>query len=227
MGFPQGGLLINHHADQSLNSFCQWQSALIGKNGKRHDHAILLTGFDICSWKNEPCDTLGMVWADTLHTLLSWKHSMASIGWAALMITNKETWYLNCGISSLDPLVNVVLFNWTQHGVSVCIFLYQLYWCSLRHGVSSLTGQAVVYSISITTAALGSWSGFDWSPWYLTVFLGSSVSFRKLLDLWRTQVSCICTRHWVSTKSFTSVVYFLMYSTACSRNSTSILMNGG
>ncbi|KAM7058442.1 A disintegrin and metalloproteinase with thrombospondin motifs 18 isoform 1-T1 [Molossus nigricans] len=55
----QGGLLINHHADQSLNSFCQWQSALVGKNGKRHDHAILLTGFDICSWKNEPCDTLG------------------------------------------------------------------------------------------------------------------------------------------------------------------------
>ncbi|XP_040490296.1 A disintegrin and metalloproteinase with thrombospondin motifs 18 [Ursus maritimus] len=54
-----GGLSINHHADQSLNSFCQWQSALIGKNGKRHDHAILLTGFDICSWKNEPCDTLG------------------------------------------------------------------------------------------------------------------------------------------------------------------------
>ncbi|KAM7332428.1 hypothetical protein ACRRTK_009136 [Alexandromys fortis] len=54
-----GGLLINHHADQSLHSFCQWQSALVGKNGKRHDHAILLTGFDICSWKNEPCDTLG------------------------------------------------------------------------------------------------------------------------------------------------------------------------
>ncbi|XP_007516708.2 A disintegrin and metalloproteinase with thrombospondin motifs 18 isoform X1 [Erinaceus europaeus] len=53
------GLLINHHADQSLNSFCQWQSALIGKNGKRHDHAILLTGLDICSWKDEPCDTLG------------------------------------------------------------------------------------------------------------------------------------------------------------------------
>ncbi|KAL0188779.1 hypothetical protein M9458_015878, partial [Cirrhinus mrigala] len=52
------GLSINHHADQSLNSFCQWQSGLIGKNGKRHDHAILLTGLDICSWKNEPCDTL-------------------------------------------------------------------------------------------------------------------------------------------------------------------------
>ncbi|KAM8945924.1 A disintegrin and metalloproteinase with thrombospondin motifs 18 [Pelodytes ibericus] len=53
------GLVINHHADQSLNNFCQWQSVLTGKNGKRHDHAILLTGLDICSWKNEPCDTLG------------------------------------------------------------------------------------------------------------------------------------------------------------------------
>ncbi|KAL7833362.1 hypothetical protein AOLI_G00283220 [Acnodon oligacanthus] len=53
------GLSINHHADQSLNSFCQWQSGLLGKSGKRHDHAILLTGLDICSWKNEPCDTLG------------------------------------------------------------------------------------------------------------------------------------------------------------------------
>ncbi|KAG9352449.1 hypothetical protein JZ751_020863, partial [Albula glossodonta] len=53
------GLSINHHADHSLNSFCQWQSGLIGRNGKRHDHAILLTGLDICSWKNEPCDTLG------------------------------------------------------------------------------------------------------------------------------------------------------------------------
>lgn len=53
------GLTINHHADQSLNSFCQWQSGLVGKAGKRHDHAVLLTGLDICSWKNEPCDTLG------------------------------------------------------------------------------------------------------------------------------------------------------------------------
>lgn len=45
--------------DQSLNSFCQWQSALVGKNGKHHDHAVLLMGFDIFSWKNELCDTLG------------------------------------------------------------------------------------------------------------------------------------------------------------------------
>uniref|UniRef100_A0A4W3HNI1 ADAM metallopeptidase with thrombospondin type 1 motif 16 n=1 Tax=Callorhinchus milii TaxID=7868 RepID=A0A4W3HNI1_CALMI len=55
----QPGLLINHHADRTLNSFCQWQSGLVSKEGNRHDHAILLTGLDICSWKNEPCDTLG------------------------------------------------------------------------------------------------------------------------------------------------------------------------
>ncbi|XP_036871418.2 A disintegrin and metalloproteinase with thrombospondin motifs 16 [Manis javanica] len=55
----QPGLVINHHADHTLSSFCQWQSGLMGKDGMRHDHAILLTGLDICSWKNEPCDTLG------------------------------------------------------------------------------------------------------------------------------------------------------------------------
>ncbi|KAM4689252.1 A disintegrin and metalloproteinase with thrombospondin motifs 16 [Discoglossus pictus] len=55
----QPGLVINHHADHTLSSFCQWQSGLMGKDGSRHDHAILLTGLDICSWKNEPCDTLG------------------------------------------------------------------------------------------------------------------------------------------------------------------------
>ncbi|XP_061574256.1 A disintegrin and metalloproteinase with thrombospondin motifs 16 [Cololabis saira] len=55
----QDGLVINHHADHTLNSFCHWQSTLRGREGRHHDHAILLTGFDICSWKNEPCDTLG------------------------------------------------------------------------------------------------------------------------------------------------------------------------
>ncbi|CAL8248576.1 unnamed protein product [Lota lota] len=55
----QDGLVINHHADHTLNSFCQWQSGLGGRGGRRHDHAILLTGLDICSWKNDPCDTLG------------------------------------------------------------------------------------------------------------------------------------------------------------------------
>ncbi|KAM3615039.1 uncharacterized protein V6R79_022589 [Siganus canaliculatus] len=55
----QDGLAINHHADHTLNSFCHWQSTLGGREGRHHDHAILLTGLDICSWKNEPCDTLG------------------------------------------------------------------------------------------------------------------------------------------------------------------------
>ncbi|XP_007653712.2 A disintegrin and metalloproteinase with thrombospondin motifs 16 [Ornithorhynchus anatinus] len=55
----QPGLVISHHADHTLSSFCQWQSGLMGKDGTRHDHAVLLTGLDICSWKNEPCDTLG------------------------------------------------------------------------------------------------------------------------------------------------------------------------
>ncbi|XP_024906271.1 A disintegrin and metalloproteinase with thrombospondin motifs 16 [Pteropus alecto] len=55
----QPGLVLRHHADRTLSSFCQWQSGLTGKDGARHDHAILLTGLDICSWKNEPCDTLG------------------------------------------------------------------------------------------------------------------------------------------------------------------------
>nr|XP_006811817.1 PREDICTED: A disintegrin and metalloproteinase with thrombospondin motifs 18-like [Saccoglossus kowalevskii] len=55
----QAGLSISNHADHSLQSFCQWQSTLQSLNGSRHDHAILLTGMDICSYKNEPCDTLG------------------------------------------------------------------------------------------------------------------------------------------------------------------------
>ncbi|CAE1284085.1 ADAMTS18 [Acanthosepion pharaonis] len=53
------GLKIGHHADNILNSFCSWQSVLVGANGRQHDHAILLTGTDICSYKDEPCDTLG------------------------------------------------------------------------------------------------------------------------------------------------------------------------
>ncbi|XP_014781094.1 A disintegrin and metalloproteinase with thrombospondin motifs 16 [Octopus bimaculoides] len=53
------GLNIGHHADTTLNSFCSWQSVLVGANGRQHDHAILLTGTDICSYKDEPCDTVG------------------------------------------------------------------------------------------------------------------------------------------------------------------------
>lgn len=66
------GLVINHHADHTLNSFCHWQSTLGGREGRHHDHAILLTGLDICSWKNEPCDTLGI--SSTLgHRFCSYK----------------------------------------------------------------------------------------------------------------------------------------------------------
>lgn len=61
LSLAQPGLVISHHADHTLSSFCQWQSGLMGKDGTRHDHAILLTGLDICSWKNEPCDTLGKI----------------------------------------------------------------------------------------------------------------------------------------------------------------------
>ncbi|KAK3086103.1 hypothetical protein FSP39_013590 [Pinctada imbricata] len=53
------GLSIAFHADNTLNSFCTWQSVLVGANGRQHDHAILLTGLDLCSYKNAPCDTLG------------------------------------------------------------------------------------------------------------------------------------------------------------------------
>ncbi|GLD70636.1 A disintegrin and metalloproteinase with thrombospondin motifs 16, partial [Lates japonicus] len=62
----QDGLVINHHADHTLNSFCHWQSTLGGREGRHHDHAILLTGLDICSWKNEPCDTLGFGFGNLL-----------------------------------------------------------------------------------------------------------------------------------------------------------------
>lgn len=83
----QPGLVINHHADHTLSSFCQWQSGLMGKDGSRHDHAILLTGFDICSWKNEPCDTLGK----SLHAL---GHKCTKEPLPRLISSNAGTEYL-------------------------------------------------------------------------------------------------------------------------------------
>ncbi|XP_035209664.1 A disintegrin and metalloproteinase with thrombospondin motifs 16-like isoform X2 [Stegodyphus dumicola] len=53
------GLTISHNAERSLSSFCQWQSTIHTSKGRQHDHAVLVTGLDICSWKDEPCDTLG------------------------------------------------------------------------------------------------------------------------------------------------------------------------
>ena len=47
---------MTHHADKTLTRFCHWQSEL---SGLHHDHAILLTGKDICSYSETPCDTLG------------------------------------------------------------------------------------------------------------------------------------------------------------------------
>ena len=55
----QPGLNIVHHAEKTLYSFCQWQSNIVGVDGTHHDHAILMTGVDICAYKDEPCDTLG------------------------------------------------------------------------------------------------------------------------------------------------------------------------
>ncbi|XP_039261164.2 A disintegrin and metalloproteinase with thrombospondin motifs 6-like isoform X1 [Styela clava] len=64
----QPDLEINHHADRSLNSFCKWQSQInvnesndIPESGiAHHDNAVLITGFDICTYKNKPCATLGL-----------------------------------------------------------------------------------------------------------------------------------------------------------------------
>ncbi|KAL5022410.1 hypothetical protein ScPMuIL_001565 [Solemya velum] len=53
------GLHISHHADVTLNSFCQWQATLGEVGTKHHDHAVLLTSLDICAYRNAPCDTLG------------------------------------------------------------------------------------------------------------------------------------------------------------------------
>ncbi|XP_055935931.1 A disintegrin and metalloproteinase with thrombospondin motifs 16-like [Argiope bruennichi] len=53
------GLTLSHNAENSLHSFCQWQSTIHTAKGRQHDHAVLVTGLDICSWKDGPCDTLG------------------------------------------------------------------------------------------------------------------------------------------------------------------------
>ncbi|XP_064618507.1 A disintegrin and metalloproteinase with thrombospondin motifs 12-like isoform X2 [Lineus longissimus] len=56
-------LKISHHADHTLNSFCKWQSRINPKEDKHpthHDVAVLLTRFNICSRKNQPCSTLGL-----------------------------------------------------------------------------------------------------------------------------------------------------------------------
>ncbi|XP_034168470.2 A disintegrin and metalloproteinase with thrombospondin motifs 6 [Pangasianodon hypophthalmus] len=66
----QPNLEINHHADKSLDSFCKWQKSLLSHQGDgnsipengiaHHDNAVLITRYDICTYKNKPCGTLGL-----------------------------------------------------------------------------------------------------------------------------------------------------------------------
>lgn len=85
--------MISHHADHTLSSFCRWQSGLMGQDGTRHDHAILLTGLDICSWKNEPCDTLGKALGGAGETL-----PISSLGQGVILPSLRvPTWRLLLG----------------------------------------------------------------------------------------------------------------------------------
>ncbi|XP_041357696.1 A disintegrin and metalloproteinase with thrombospondin motifs 6-like [Gigantopelta aegis] len=63
----QKDLQINHHADRSLDSFCKWQRDINvnltykpGDGIAHHDNAVLITRYDICTYKNKPCGTLGL-----------------------------------------------------------------------------------------------------------------------------------------------------------------------
>lgn len=63
----QPNLQISHHAGQTLSSFCKWQetikqneNSILSYAENHHDNAILLTRYDICFDKDEPCDTLGL-----------------------------------------------------------------------------------------------------------------------------------------------------------------------
>ena len=43
-----------------LNSFCGWQNSINGRNGPRHDVAVMVTRKDICEAVGNNCGTLGM-----------------------------------------------------------------------------------------------------------------------------------------------------------------------
>ncbi|KAK0046649.1 A disintegrin and metalloproteinase with thrombospondin motifs 6, partial [Biomphalaria pfeifferi] len=53
---------INYHADMSLDSFCKWQNNFTlrqdNETSHKHDNAVLITRYDICTYKNYPCGTL-------------------------------------------------------------------------------------------------------------------------------------------------------------------------
>uniref|UniRef100_UPI00358EB0BC A disintegrin and metalloproteinase with thrombospondin motifs 7-like n=1 Tax=Myxine glutinosa TaxID=7769 RepID=UPI00358EB0BC len=56
-------LKVVHHADHTLDSFCQWQKSLNPKGDSHpshHDIAVLLTRKDLCAGMSRPCETLGL-----------------------------------------------------------------------------------------------------------------------------------------------------------------------
>lgn len=56
-------LEINHNADDTLRSFCQWQQMINPRNETHphhHDVAVLLTRYNICSRVSDWCATLGV-----------------------------------------------------------------------------------------------------------------------------------------------------------------------
>ncbi|XP_065067919.1 A disintegrin and metalloproteinase with thrombospondin motifs 6-like [Rhopilema esculentum] len=57
------GLTINHHAQNTLNSFGTWASSHSDPDDNSDDHfdyAFLLTRYNICADKNQECDMLGL-----------------------------------------------------------------------------------------------------------------------------------------------------------------------
>jgi len=60
---PQSGLVINHHASNTLESFGRWaerNNNPLDNDENHYDYATLFTRYNICKDKNQPCDTLGL-----------------------------------------------------------------------------------------------------------------------------------------------------------------------
>ncbi|XP_078346439.1 A disintegrin and metalloproteinase with thrombospondin motifs 6-like isoform X2 [Oculina patagonica] len=60
---PQSGLVVNHHASNTLESFGRWaerNNNPLDNDENHYDYAALFTRYNICKDKNQPCDTLGL-----------------------------------------------------------------------------------------------------------------------------------------------------------------------
>lgn len=60
---PQSGLVINHHASNTLESFGRWaerNNNPLDNDENHYDYAALFTRYNICKDKNQPCETLGL-----------------------------------------------------------------------------------------------------------------------------------------------------------------------